>query len=82
MAKRKRSADDDQLPKFKFTKESLSKTSRILVYFSPYKWKFFLGLIFLFLTSATAIIFPKLMGSLIDAGSISDERIKQMVFSK
>jgi ABC-type multidrug transport system fused ATPase/permease subunit len=78
MAKRKRSADDDQLPKFKFTKESLSKTSRILVYFSPYKWKFFLGLIFLFLTSATAIIFPKLMGSLIDAGSISDERIKQI----
>jgi ABC-type multidrug transport system fused ATPase/permease subunit len=78
MAKRKRSADDDQLPKFKFTKESLSKTSRILVYFSPYKWKFFIGLIFLFLTSATAIIFPKLMGSLIDAGSISDERIKQI----
>lgn len=78
MAKRRSSADDEQLPKFKFTKESLSKTSRILVYFSPYKWKFFLGLIFLFLTSATAIIFPKLMGSLIDAGSISDERIKQI----
>lgn len=78
MAKRKQTSDDDSLPKFKFNKESLKKTSRILVYFSPYKWKFFLGLIFLFLTSATAIIFPKLMGSLIDAGDISEERIKQI----
>jgi ABC-type multidrug transport system fused ATPase/permease subunit len=78
MAKRNKNYDDDSLPKFKFTKDSLSKTSRILVYFRPHLAKFLLGLIFLFLTSATAIIFPKLMGSLIDAGDISDARIKQI----
>jgi ABC-type multidrug transport system fused ATPase/permease subunit len=78
MAKRNQTSDDETLPKFKFTKASLKKASRILVYFAPYKWKFFLGLIFLFLTSVTAIVFPKLLGNLIDAGDISDERIKQV----
>ncbi|MEG1023436.1 MAG: ABC transporter transmembrane domain-containing protein, partial [Flavobacterium sp.] len=37
-----------------------------------HKWKFFLGLIFLLLTSATALAFPKLMGMLVDCVTNKD----------
>jgi len=75
MAKKKNS---DDFPKYKYSKEGVKKSQRILKYFAPYKWKFFVGLIFLFLTSLTAIAFPKLMGNLIDAGSIGESKIREV----
>jgi len=60
----------DDLPKVKITRESLRKTFRLFQYMGPDKWKFVLGLVFLGLTSATALIFPKLIGDLVNAGKL------------
>jgi ABC-type multidrug transport system fused ATPase/permease subunit len=55
---------ENDLPKAKLDSNSLQKALRIFKYGKNHKWKFFLGLIFLLLTSATALAFPKLMGML------------------
>ncbi|MHC0441879.1 ABC transporter ATP-binding protein [Flavobacterium sp. 3-210] len=57
---------ENDLPKAKLDSNSLQKALRIFKYAKNHKWKFFLGLIFLLLTSATALAFPKLMGMLVD----------------
>jgi ABC-type multidrug transport system fused ATPase/permease subunit len=67
MAKRRgmaAGAAEEELPKAKLTKDSLKKARRLLVFIGPHKWKFLLGMIFLGLTAATALYFPRLMGSL------------------
>jgi ABC transporter fused permease/ATP-binding protein len=68
MAKRGRSKanDNEELPKVKLTRTSLQKALRIFEYTGPHRWKFYLGLLFLVLTSATALYFPMLMGDLVD----------------
>jgi ABC transporter fused permease/ATP-binding protein len=78
MAKRNTRGSDDALPKFNFSKASFQKAARILSYLKPFRWKFALGLFFLLATGLTAIAFPRLMGTLIDAGSISVEKINQV----
>lgn len=57
---------ENDLPKSKITKSSLSKALLIFQYAGNHKWKFYVGLIFLLLTGGTALAFPKLMGMLID----------------
>lgn len=57
---------DNDLPKAKITASSLNKAVQIFRYSGANKWKFYVGLIFLLLTGATALAFPKLMGMLID----------------
>lgn len=63
---------ENDLPKAKLNSNSLQKALRIFKYGKNHKWKFFLGLIFLFLTSATALAFPKLMGMLVDCVTNKD----------
>lgn len=63
---------ENDLPKAKLNADSLQKALRIFKYAKSHKWKFFLGLIFLFLTSATALAFPKLMGMLVDCVTNKD----------
>lgn len=62
-----RSSKTSDLPKAKLNKGSLKRATRLFAYLKPDQGKFILGLIFLGLTSATALIFPKLMGDLVDA---------------
>ena len=57
---------ENDLPKSKITESSLSKAILIFKYAENHRWKFYLGLVFLLLTGATALAFPKLMGMLID----------------
>ncbi|MFM2286572.1 MAG: hypothetical protein RLZZ543_2069, partial [Bacteroidota bacterium] len=64
MAKNKTSED---LPKAKLNRTSLQKATRLFSYLQPDKGKYIAGLIFLALTSATALAFPKLIGDLVDA---------------
>ncbi|MFI5148944.1 MAG: ABC transporter ATP-binding protein [Bacteroidia bacterium] len=67
MAKRRgpgAGSNEDELPKAKLNRSSLGKAKRLLHFIGPYKWMFLLGMIFLGLTAATALIFPKLMGTL------------------
>lgn len=54
----------DEMPKAKINKQSLKLASRLFSFLGPHKWKFFVGLIFLGLTAATAIVFPALLGKL------------------
>lgn len=67
MASRKKNSAD--IPKIKITKDSLKKAFRLYSFLKPYKLKFFIGMLFLFLTSATALVFPMLMGKLVDAAN-------------
>ena len=67
MARRNDTNEEDF--KTPLTKEKLSRSLRIFRYLKPYKYTFALGIMFLMLTSATALVFPWLMGSLIDASS-------------
>ena len=60
-------APEQELPKAKINKESLKRISRLLNYLRPYKLKFILGLICLFLSTITTFAFPALFGAMIDA---------------
>lgn len=67
MAKKRgfNSDDTEDLPKAKINKASLQKTKRLFTYIGEHKWKLYLGLIFLLLTGATALLFPMLLGQLV-----------------
>ncbi len=75
---RKKENDDDR-PKKKITKESFKKSLRLFKYIKPYRSTFAIGFIFLFLSSLASMVFPYLIGDLIDsAQSTSTEKINQI----
>jgi ABC-type multidrug transport system fused ATPase/permease subunit len=57
---------ENDLPKSKINASSLNKAKLIFKYSGNHKWKFFVGLFFLLLTSITALAFPKFLGLLVD----------------
>ena len=59
--------NDDDLPKAAVNRDNLRKVGRILAYFRPYRSRYLLGLLFLFLTGITALVFPMLIGQLVNA---------------
>lgn len=58
---------ENDLPKSKITTSSINKAALIFKYAGNHRWKFYVGLVFLLFTGATALAFPKLMGMLIDS---------------
>lgn len=58
---------DEELPKTKINKASLSNVGKLLKYLKPYRAKFIIGMFFLFLSSVSLLAFPALMGSMVDA---------------
>jgi ABC transporter fused permease/ATP-binding protein len=58
---------EEELPKVKLNKESIQKAEGLLSYVKPYRWKFVIGLIFLFISSLTGLAFPSILGAMIDA---------------
>lgn len=58
---------NEELPKRKLDKKAINEVKRLLVYLKPYKGKFFVGMIFLFLSSLISLSFPALLGAMIDA---------------
>ena len=60
-------AQEEDLPKAKINRESIQKISELLKYLKPYRWRFFIGMVFLFLSSITGLAFPALLGTMIDA---------------
>lgn len=70
---------ENDLPKSKITAGSLQKATLIFKYSGPHKWKFFVGLIFLLLTGATALAFPKLMGMLVDCVKNHDTQMANRI---
>lgn len=77
MAKKKgkKQDADDEMPAAKIDRKNLAKALQLFDFIKPLRGKFLLGLVFLFLTGATAIVFPRLLGKLIDSGSVSMEMI-------
>lgn len=67
-----KAGEKDEMPKAKINRDALKRSARLFGYMGHHKWKFFLGLVFLFLTAATALVFPKLLGELI--GIIGGEK--------
>jgi ABC transporter fused permease/ATP-binding protein len=70
---------ENDLPKAKVTAQSLKKAVRIFNFAGPHRWKFVVGLIFLLLTGATALAFPKLMGLLIDCVKNHDREMANTI---
>jgi len=58
--------------KTKITRQTLQTAKGILVYLKPYRFTFFIGWIFLLLSTGATFSFPYLMGQLLGSSSITD----------
>ncbi|GAB3911679.1 ABC transporter transmembrane domain-containing protein [Larkinella knui] len=66
MAKRGRGSDENEEDKkVKVNRDALKKSLRLFRFIRPYKGYFIIGLIFLLLSSATTLVFPKLLGDIL-----------------
>jgi ATP-binding cassette, subfamily B, bacterial len=57
---------DNEAPKTKLTKDNLKAVGEIFQFIRPYKWSFWIGMILLFLSTTTFMIFPFLSGRIVD----------------
>ncbi|MGV3559974.1 ABC transporter ATP-binding protein [Larkinella arboricola] len=79
MAKSGRSSqENEEDKKVKVTRDALQKSLRLFQFIRPYRWYFIVGLVFLLLSSATTMVFPKLLGDILkvvenklEAGSLN-----------
>jgi ABC-type multidrug transport system fused ATPase/permease subunit len=58
--------------KKRFSKESIKKTMRVFRFIKPFKIPFITGLLVLFISSITTMVFPKVLGDLIDSVNADD----------
>lgn len=70
---------ENDLPKAKITATSINKAKIIFKYAGNNTWKFYLGLLFLLLTSVTALAFPKFMGMLVDCVNKKDADLANQI---
>ncbi len=70
---------ENDLPKVKITANSLNKAKIIFKYAGKNRWKFYVGLVFLLLTSVTALAFPKFMGMLVDCVNKKDGALANQI---
>ena len=70
---------ENDLPKSKITASSLNKAKIIFKYAGNNTWKFYVGLVFLLLTSVTALAFPKFMGMLVDCVNKKDSELANQI---
>ena len=63
---RRRWDDNDDAPKVKLTRESLREALHMYRFIRPYKWSFWGGMVLLFLSTTTFMIFPFLSGRIVD----------------
>ncbi|MDT8411429.1 MAG: ABC transporter transmembrane domain-containing protein [Vicingaceae bacterium] len=58
--------------KKRFSKESIKKAMRVFRFIKPFKVPFIIGLLVLFISSITTMVFPKVLGDLIDSVNADD----------
>ncbi len=58
-----------EAPKAKITLTGLNKLFKLYSYIKPYKYEYALGLLFLLGSSGASLVFPKLLGELVDLGN-------------
>ncbi len=64
--------------RIKLSKESVQKAKRIFTYMKPYKGQFFIGWIFLFLSTFIGLLFPLLLGQLLGGESGSESKLSNL----
>ena len=69
MARRSKSSAERPV----ISKEGWQKARQLLSYLKPYKWYFFVGLMFLGLGSSVFMVFPAAAGELIDIATNSSD---------
>lgn len=74
---KKRSHDTDDKPTKKISKSALKEALKLYAYIRPYQGRFLVGLLFLLLSSAANLIFPKLLGDLVDA--VNDDNYREAI---
>jgi len=67
MAGRRSSKAFDDAPRPKLDKATLKKAVRIFRYLKPHRWTFAIGLVLLLITTGLSLLFPGLLGQLVDA---------------
>ncbi len=67
--------------RIKLSKESVQKAKRIFKYMKPYKGQFFIGWVFLFLSTFIGLLFPLLLGQLL-GGESGNESSMSALFEK
>ncbi len=70
--------EEEETPKPKFNKESFKKALEIFKFVSPYKWYLIAGLVLLFFGSLVFMIFPYLVGQMVD---VADGNSENTMFS-
>lgn len=58
--------------KKRFSKKSIKKAMRVFRFIKPFKAPFIIGLLVLFISSITTMVFPKVLGDLIDSVNADD----------
>ncbi len=66
MAGRSRKNDNDDAPKGKLDKAGIGQLMDIFRYILPYKWVYIIGMVFLVLSTLTALAFPMFIGALVN----------------
>lgn len=61
----------DKKEKVKITKDSIQKAKGIFSYLKPYRFVFFIGWLFLLLSSLSGLVFPYLMGQLLGSTGLN-----------
>ena len=79
MARRGYYQSEREVPKKKITSQGLKRLLRLFRFSRPQRWTFALGLLFLVLSTVTTLIFPMLLGELLDSATLgSMERINRL----
>ncbi|MEZ4934963.1 MAG: ABC transporter transmembrane domain-containing protein [Saprospiraceae bacterium] len=71
----------DDAPKPKLSQETFKEAAQAFEYIRPYKWSFIGGMILLFISSMVFLIFPRLIGELVDiaqGNSLFDYTLKEL----
>lgn len=71
MSRRVKSEITKDIPKRKLDRNGIAQLIHIFKYLLPYKGMYALSMVFLFLSTLTALAFPALVGPLLDAGNQS-----------
>ncbi len=83
MARRHNNNDLDEAPKVKVNRENFREALQIFEFIRPYKWSFIIGMFLLFLSSMVFMLFPYLIGLMVDTAqgkSEYDISLKQIGF--
>jgi ATP-binding cassette, subfamily B, bacterial len=57
---------EEEQKKLTVSRESLQEAFKIFEFIRPYQWQFILGLVLLFLGSSVFLVFPKIIGQMLD----------------